>query len=101
RTSVLLGGDGKHYSLGYPEQLGKKQEAEGDPASSKERAMAEIDPSGEMEMFQRLLNSPLGALGRGLLGAGASPNRRSGAADKARAGRRSDARPGGPGAGGP
>ena len=76
RTGVLLKGAGKHYALGYPEQLGKKKdEGEGGSGAAEQRALAEIDPAGQMEMFQRLLNSPLGAMGRGLIGDAATPGR--------------------------
>jgi hypothetical protein len=82
RTGVLLKGGDKHYKLNYPDELGKKKGEDGKSEAGKERAMAEIDPSGQMEMFQRLLNSPLGAMGRGLIGdaVGKSP----GASKKAR-----------------
>lgn len=69
RTGVLLKGGDKHYKLGYPDELGsKRDDTAGKSESGKERAMAEFDPSGQMELFQRLLNSPIGAMGRGLIG---------------------------------
>ena len=34
--------------------------------------MAEIDAGGQLAMFQKLLNSPLGALGKSMLGAAGS-----------------------------
>jgi hypothetical protein len=99
RTGVLLKGGEKHYRLGYPEELGKKKEADGEPDSTKERAMTEIDPGGQMQMFQSLLNSPLGAMGRGLIGNAA--DRSTGAAKKARGRTGTDSRARSPGAGGP
>jgi hypothetical protein len=100
RTGVLLKGGDKHYNLGYPEQLGKKKE-DAESESAKERATTEIDPAGQMEMFQRLLNSPLGAMGRGLIGDAAAPGRSAGAASKARGRRRPDSPARGSGPGGP
>ena len=94
RTSVLLKGGAKHYTLAYPEQLGKKKE-DGDSDSAKERAMSEIDAGGQMEMFQRLLNSPLGKMGRGMIG---NP---AGAAAKGRGRRASNSSARNSGSGGP
>jgi hypothetical protein len=101
RTGVLLKGGGKSYMLGYPDQLGKKKDKDGESDSAREQMMAEIDPAGQMEAFQRLLSSPLGAMGKGLIGNPASADRRSGAAAGTPARRRSDARARGSGAGGP
>jgi hypothetical protein len=83
RTSVLLRGETKHYSLGYPEQLGKKKE-DADSESAKEQAISEIDGGAQMEMFQRLLKSPLGKMGQGVLGKGAGAGRSADAAAKGR-----------------
>jgi hypothetical protein len=99
RAGVLLKGGEKHYNLGYPDQLGKKKEGDGGPESAKERAMTEIDPAGQMEMFQRLLNSPLGVMGRGLIGDAAGHS--TGAATKSRGRRGPDSRARGSGVGGP
>lgn len=96
RTSVLLKGDDKHYNLGYPDRLGNKKE-EGGPPSADQRLMSEIDPGGQMEMFQRLLGSPLGAMGRGLLGNALPSGRANGA--RGRGARDPKAR--GPGSAGP
>jgi hypothetical protein len=66
---VTLGARGKTYVLGYPDQLGNR------PAVSKSRgplnadgSIAEIDPEGELAFYKRLLNSPLGKLGKSLTG---------------------------------
>lgn len=70
-TGVILSGGGKNYLLGYPEQFHKKPaaDAEADPAP----VSAESDPAGQAAMFQRLLNSPLGALGKSLIGDAVTP----------------------------
>ena len=99
RTGVLLKGGEKHYRLGYPEELGKKKEADGESGSTKEQAITKIDPGGQMQMFQRLLNSPLGAMGRGLIGNAAG--RSTGPAKKARGRTGTDSRARSSGAGGP
>jgi hypothetical protein len=69
-TKVVLQGGGKSYVLGYPNQLGKRKDESprGEAARSQETALAELDPGGQMAMFQKLLNSPLGALGKSMLG---------------------------------
>jgi hypothetical protein len=100
RTGVLLKGDGKSYMLGYPERLGTKKGNDDESGPAREQAMAEIDPAGQMEMFQRLLNSPLGAMGRGLIGT-ASGVRRPDADARAPARRRSGTRARGAGPAGP
>ncbi len=100
RTGVLLKGGGKNYMLGYPDHLEKKKSDDDEPAA-RERAMAEIDPAGQMEMFQKLLNSPLGKMGKGLIGDAVSPKHRPGAAGPAQTRRPSNARTRAPGAGGP
>ena len=45
-----------------------------------QEATAEIDPGGQLAMFQKLLNSPLGALGKSMIGDPAGPAARSGSA---------------------
>ena len=96
-TGVLLRGGGKNYWLGYPERLGKKPDADANDPSQADPAM--LDPAGQAAMFQRLLNSPLGALGKSLIGnavpTGPSAGRRRGVAGEDRAGRR-PTRPGEP-----
>jgi hypothetical protein len=64
--SVLLRGGGKDYFLGYPEQLGKRRDADNPPDGPVAEA-AVLDPAGQAAMFQQLLNSPLGALGKSLI----------------------------------
>lgn len=97
RTGVLLKGESRLYHLVYPDQLGKKKEADG-ADSARQKEMAEIDPGGQMEMFQKLLNSPLGAMGRGLIGDAAS---RGGPSAKGRGRPGADPRARKAGAGGP
>lgn len=100
RTGVLLKGGDKHYSLGYPDQLGKKKDA-GESESARDRAMREIDPAGENEMLRRLLNSPLGAMGRGLIGDATSIRGSAGPAAKALGRQGSNPRARAPGAASP
>ena len=64
--SVLLRGGGKDYVLGYPEQLGKERDKD-KPPDGPDAGSAMLDPAGQAAMFQQLLNSPLGALGRSLI----------------------------------
>jgi hypothetical protein len=63
---VLRAGGGRTYELGYPDQLGRP--AAGRRGGRDADAGAEFDPGGQMAMSQALLNSPLGALGKALLG---------------------------------
>ncbi len=70
-TGVILRGDGRNYALAYPDHF---------PTREPVRPVADADPpidlGGQMEMFQKLLGSPLGALGKGLIGnLGSSPSR--------------------------
>ena len=69
-AKVILHGDGKDYVLGYPDQLGRKPDSGNEAASrlAKEQAMGEIDPGGQLALFQKLLNSPQDAMGGGLIG---------------------------------
>ncbi len=70
KASVVLHADGKNYVLGYPDQLlSTSNKAGRDGAGvSQESEMATIDAGGQIAMFQKLLNSPLGALGKSLVG---------------------------------
>ena len=89
-TGVLLRGGGRNYLLGYPEQFIRKPEAaagEADPAVA--------DPAGQSAMFQRLLNSPLGALGKSLIGDAVSSKRPGGSRPRGRA-KKSGSRPSSP-----
>jgi hypothetical protein len=67
-TGVLLKGGDKNYLLGYSDQLVRKPGPDKDAAAAREAELAELDLGGQSALFERLLNSPLGALGRGLLG---------------------------------
>jgi hypothetical protein len=75
-TGVILRGGGKNYLLGYPEHLVKKPAAPAEPA--REDASAQLDPAGQAAMFQKLLNSPLGALGKSLVGDAVTSKRPAG-----------------------
>ncbi|HZW34298.1 MAG TPA: hypothetical protein VFF52_26480 [Isosphaeraceae bacterium] len=80
-TQVVLQGGGRTYVLGYPDQLGKrKDESPAGPPLSREATLAELDPGGQMAMFQKLLNSPLGVLGKSLVGKSLSTDPSPGAA---------------------
>lgn len=62
-TGVILRGDGKDYALGYPERFSTPAPAPSSPAID-----PAIDPGGQTELLRRLLSSPLGAMGKSLLG---------------------------------
>jgi hypothetical protein len=75
---AVLHADGRNFELKYKDQIGSsldKGKAAG--AESTQDAMAEID-GGEAAMFKKLLNSPLGALGKSMLGNGAKSGGRRG-----------------------
>jgi hypothetical protein len=97
-TGVILRGGDKNYALGYPEHLGRKPDPAAGAAANRDDAAAELDLAGQAAMFQRLLNSPLGALGRSLIGEAASPRRTAGprAASRPGAGRTTPAGSPGP-----
>jgi len=69
-VKVILQADGRSYELGYPDQLGRRVDKTRRAGSqmSQEANMSEIDPGGELALFQKLLNSPLGALGKSVIG---------------------------------
>jgi hypothetical protein len=86
RTGVTLRSGTKHYTLGYPDQLGRKKDDEEKPAAGDSATLAAMEDAGQAAMFQKLLNSPLGAMGRGIIGdPGRSKARKKGPA-AARAG---------------
>jgi hypothetical protein len=75
---VTLKAHNKTYELGYPEKLGARpaDRREGGGAT-KDGSIAEIDPEGELAFYKKLMNSPLGKLGKSLTrktGAGAAPS---------------------------
>jgi hypothetical protein len=86
------------YELAYPDQLGSRP-ADVRPASGSPRdgSIGEIDPEGEIAFFKKLLNSPLGKLGKGLTGNPGLGQPASGAGRSRAQGRRQ----GGVGAGAP
>jgi hypothetical protein len=76
-SKVILRGNNRNYVLSYPDQLGKRPAAPSPGlAGSSEATM--LDPAGQLAMFQKLLNSPLGALGKGLIGKSALTDSLSG-----------------------
>jgi hypothetical protein len=78
---VTLGAHGKTYVLGYPEHLGNRQAPAKDRGkNSADGTLSEVDPEGELAFYKRLLNSPLGKMGKSLtgnMGSGASRATRS------------------------
>ncbi len=70
QTKVVLKGNDRTYVLGYPEQLGQRKDKSRElgPSMPNGAAMPELDPAGQNAMFQKLLNSPLGAMGKSLIG---------------------------------
>ncbi len=85
-TKVILHAGGKNYVLGYSDRLGSREDrTRAAGAESSQDAMAEIDPGGQLAMFQKLLNSPLGALGKSMIGDRAGPSARSKSARSKRA----------------
>ena len=85
-TGVILRGDGKNYLLGYPEHFVKKPD-EAAMAAAREAEAEQLDPAGQSAMFQKLLNSPLVAMGKGLIGDAVSSKRPAGSRKSARVGR--------------
>ncbi len=86
------------YELGYPDQLGSRP-PDARPASGSPRdgSIAEIDPEGELAFYKKLLNSPLGKLGKGVIGNPGAGRAGSGVGRSRAPGRRQ----GGVGAGAP
>jgi len=76
---VTLSARGKTYELGYPDQLGNRPAAgHVDGRVAADGSMAEVDPEGQLAFYKRLLNSPLGKLGLGVLGNQAGTSSKSG-----------------------
>ncbi len=66
-SRVILRGNNRNYVLSYPDQLGNRPAAPRPGiAGSPEATM--LDPSGQLAVIQKLLKSPLGALGRSIVG---------------------------------
>jgi hypothetical protein len=66
---VTLMAHNETYELGYPDKLGNRPT---DHQSPRDRpadgSLAEIDPEGELAFVKRLVNSPLGKLGKSITG---------------------------------
>jgi hypothetical protein len=93
---VTLTARGKAYKLGYPDQLGSRPAVSKDPApASTDGSIAEIDPEGELAFYKKLLNSPLGRMGKSLTG-NIGPGAGRGDAKGRSRGARSRASTGGP-----
>jgi hypothetical protein len=86
--SVTLEARGRMYELAYPDQLGNRPAAgKGHGGNPVDGTMAEVDPEGQLAFYKRLLNSPLGKMGKSLtgnMGLGA-PNQGRGASRPGRA----------------
>ena len=66
---VTLMAHKKSYELGYPEKLGARPADRREGGKSPvDGSIAEIDPEGELAFYKKLMNSPLGKLGKGLTG---------------------------------
>lgn len=66
---VTLMAHNRTYELGYPEKLGNKpDDRRKGGGTSADGSIAEIDPEGELAFVKRLVNSPLGKLGKSLTG---------------------------------
>jgi hypothetical protein len=87
---VTLAARGKSYALSYPDQLGNRPTSAKDRgANSADGTIAEVDPEGELAFYKRLLNSPLGKMGKSLTGntnVGTPSNRGRAASRSARSG---------------
>jgi hypothetical protein len=70
-SKAVLHANGRNFVLSYSDQLTSPLD-KGKPgaAESARDGMAEIDPGGQLAMFQKLFNSPLGALGKSMIGNG-------------------------------
>lgn len=80
RTGVILRGAARNYGLNYPDKLGRKKDEDDKAAAGDAGTLTAIQDAGQAEMFQKLLNSPLGAMGRGIIGdPGRAAGRRKGA----------------------
>ncbi len=66
---VTLRARDTNYELSYPDKLGNRP-ADHQPArgSSRDGSISEIDPEGQLAFYKKLLNSPLGKLGKSLTG---------------------------------
>ena len=66
---VTLRAHDTRYELGYPEHLGSRPpDVRPASGSSRDGSISEIDPEGELAFYKKLLNSPLGKLGKSLTG---------------------------------
>ena len=69
-SRVILRGNNRNYVLSYPDQLGtpKERRPGGNSRTDQTAAMEELDMAGQLGLFQKLLNSPLGKMGKSLTG---------------------------------
>jgi len=90
---VTLSARGKTYDLVYPDKLGTSPAPRQGPGRAPaDGSIAEIDPEGELAFYKRLLNSPLGRMGKamtGIKGPGAGANQRGTGSRSARSPRSS------------
>ena len=86
---VTLRAHDTRYELAYPDHLGSRPPDVRPPSGApRDGSIAEIDPEGELAFYKKLLNSPLGKLGKSLTGnPGAGPTpARAGKAKRSRGG---------------
>ena len=66
---VTLKAHNRTYELSYPDKLGARpSQRRQTGGASADGSIAEIDPEGELAFYKKLMNSPLGKLGKGLTG---------------------------------
>jgi hypothetical protein len=64
---VILRGNNRSYVLSYPDQLGRRPDTPR-PGIAGPPEASMLDPSGQLAVIRKLLDSPLGALGRSIVG---------------------------------
>jgi hypothetical protein len=79
-SKVILRGGNRSYVLGYSDRLDRGSNKVRDPGPA-ESQQVQVDPGGQIALFRGLLNSPIGALGKSLIG---NPGRASTSAPRSR-----------------
>jgi hypothetical protein len=76
---VTLKARNTSYELGYPDELGNRPaDRRPEGRAPADGTLAEIDPEGELAFYKKLLNSPLGKVGKSLTGNAGGPASRAG-----------------------
>jgi CubicO group peptidase (beta-lactamase class C family) len=66
---VTLAARSAVFELGYPDELGNRPtDNRAGKKPGRDGSMAEIDPEGQLAFYKKLLNSPLGKLGKSITG---------------------------------